>query len=106
MSTYNPDKWLLIKIGGTDPHYRVFGTWSGGYITSDSWRLNSGIASVTEDEDFYYFKGSSGSVYNCRKGMYGSNAYGWSVITGMQDEDRFEIMEEPQNIMEMDWIIS
>ncbi len=102
---YHPDKWLLIKIGGTDPHYRVFGTWSGGYLGSDEWRLNSGITRVEEDEKYYYFYGSSGSYYRCHKEMYGSTAYGWNVIQGYADEDRFVVMEEPDNIMEMDWII-
>lgn len=103
---YHPDKWLLIKIGGTDPHYRVFGTWSGGYLGSDEWRLNSGITRVEEDEEYYYFYGGSGSQYRCHKEMYGSTAYGWGVIQGYVDKDRFTIMEEPDNIMEMDWIIS
>ena len=102
---YHPDKWLLIKIGGTDPHYRVFGSWSGGYLGSDEWRLNSGVTRVEEDEDYYYFYGSSGSYYRCHKEMYGATVYGWGVVRGYEDEDRFVVMEEPDNIMEMDWII-
>lgn len=103
---YHPDKWLLIKIGGTDPHYRVFGAWSGGYLGSDEWRMNSGIVRVEEDDKHYYFYGGSGSQYRCTKGMYGSTAYGWGVVQGYVDGDRLTIMDEPDNIMEMDWIIS
>lgn len=103
---YHPDKWLLIKIGGTDPHYRVFGAWSGGYLGSDEWRMNSGIVRVEEDDKHYYFYGHSGSQYRCTKGMYGSTAYGWGVAQGYVDEDRLTIIDEPDNIMEMDWIIS
>ncbi len=103
---YTPDKWLLVKIGGTDPHYRVFGSWGGGYTSGDSWRLNSGITRVEEDEKYYYFYGGSGSCYACNKNMYGATAYGWGVIQGYVDEDRFTIMEKPDNIMDMDWIIS
>lgn len=95
----------MIKIGGTDPHYRIFGSWYGGYAGSYSWRLNSGVKSVEEDENYYYFYGSTGSCYQCHKESYGANSYGWSVVTGMKDDDRFEIMEEPENVMEMDWII-
>lgn len=29
--------------------------------------MNSGITSVEEDEEYYYFKGESGSVYKCWK---------------------------------------
>tara|TARA_B110000977_G_scaffold3549_1_gene4917 strand:- start:2953 stop:3282 length:330 start_codon:yes stop_codon:yes gene_type:complete len=109
MSNYYPDKWCLIKISGTDPHYRVFGTWSGGYLDGDSWRMNSGITSVTEDDDKYYFKGYSGSVYECYKDMYGSNMYGYGVIKGYSDKtygDLFSLIEEkPKNIMGMDWFI-
>jgi hypothetical protein len=105
MNEYNPDKWLLIKIGGTDPHYRVFGSWSGGYLDGDSWRMNSGITRVEEDGDYYKFFGSSGSCYRCHKEMYGATTYGWSVATGYVDDDRLTIMEEPNDIMNMDWII-
>lgn len=105
MNEYNPDKWLLIKIGGTDPHYRVFGSWSGGYLDGDSWRMNSGITRVEEDGDYYKFFGSSGSCYRCHKEMYGATAYGWSVATGYVDDDRLTIMEEPDDVMNMDWII-
>lgn len=33
--TYSPEEWQIIKINGTDPHYRVFGSWRGGYTTGD-----------------------------------------------------------------------
>lgn len=102
---YHPDKWLLVKISGTDPHYRLFGAWSGGYLGSDEWRLNSGVTRVEEDEKYYYFYGSNGSCYRCHKEMYGSTAYGWAVVRGYEDEDRFTVMDKPDNIMEMDWII-
>lgn len=102
---YNPDKWLLVKIGGTDPHYRVFGSWSGGYLGSDEWRLNSGITRAEEDETHYHFYGSTGSCYSCNKEMYGATAYGWNVIEGYVDEDRLTIMDKPDNIMDIEWII-
>ena len=58
---YTPDKWLLIKVNGENPHYRVFASWYGGYLGSDSWRMNSGITKVTENNDSYLFEGESGS---------------------------------------------
>lgn len=33
-----PDNWLVIKIGVTDPIYKVFATWHGGYLDGDSWK--------------------------------------------------------------------
>ena len=32
MNEYNPDNWVIIKIKGDDPHYRVLAGWSGGYF--------------------------------------------------------------------------
>jgi hypothetical protein len=77
---YNPSRWLLIKINGPTPVYKVFATWGGGYLDGDSWRMNSGVIGVTEDKDFYYFEGHSGSIYQCRKTSYGCTGYGTSVL--------------------------
>lgn len=102
--TYSPDKWLLIKIGGTDPHYRVFGSWSGGYLDGDSWRMNSGITSVEEDENYYYFHGNTGSIYRCHKEMYGATVYGYGVAQNYVRENLFEIIDMPDNIMELEYV--
>lgn len=103
---YTPDKWLLIKINGKDPHYRVFASWYGGYIGSDSWRMNSGITSVTEDDNFYYFHGSSGSTYNCHKKSHGISGYGSSVLNNIiekQPELDIQILSEDVKILELEY---
>ena len=66
---YAPDKWLILKISGIDPHYKVFGVWAGGYLYGDSWRMNSGIVRSTDGDEFINFYGSSGSCYSCNKTM-------------------------------------
>ena len=105
--SYVPDKWMLIKIGGTDPHYRVFGMWSGGFFGSDEWRMNSGIVRVEEDEKNYRFYGSSGSCYTCFKEAYGYTSYGYGIAYSYEDGERFGVIEDkPEDIMNMDWIIS
>ena len=93
---YSPDKWMLIKITGKDPHYRVFGSWSGGYLGSDSWRMNSGITSMIEEDDHYLFIGSTGSTYACHKDMYGATIYGMGIAQSYEKDhpDRFEILDE------------
>lgn len=108
MTTYNPDKWMLVKMNDAKKdkfHHRVFATWSGGYTTGDSWKLNSGITTITEDGDYYLFAGSSGSVYRCHKEMYGSNGYGWGVINSLIEDSKeyvtIEILEEPENVFEI-----
>lgn len=107
MSTYNPDKWLVVKIShGDASHYRVFACWYGGYAGSDRWKLNSGITKVTQDENFYYFDGSSGSVYQCHKETYGANMYGQGVLNNIienssKDGTIVEILPEETNFMEL-----
>lgn len=109
MSDYTPDKWLIIKIThGSDTHYRVFAVWYGGWAGSDSWKLNSGITKVTQDDNFYYFEGSSGSVYQCHKNTYGSNMYGSSVLNNMieksaKDGTIIEILPEETHFMELNY---
>jgi hypothetical protein len=79
--TQTPDRWLIIDCGG-DGLYKVFATWSGGYLDGDSWRLNSGIESVEEDGDYLLFHGHSGSIYKCHKDSYGTTAFGTMVVHG------------------------
>jgi len=69
MSEYNPDSWVIIKITVPDQKtiYKVLGGWSGGYLDGDSWQLNSGIAKVEKNGDYFDFHGYSGSVYKCHK---------------------------------------
>ena len=35
MTNYNPDNWVVIKMSGNDPHYRVLAGWSGGYLDGE-----------------------------------------------------------------------
>ena len=51
MSNYKPDNWVVIKMDGDNPHYRVLAGWSGGYLHGDSWKINSGITRVEDDGD-------------------------------------------------------
>lgn len=80
---YVPDKWIMVEIKGTDPHYRIFASWSGGYLGSDEWRLNSGVVEVEDGDTHWLFHGHTGSVYKCSKKMYGVTAYGWGVLNSM-----------------------
>ena len=109
MAEYNPNRWLVVSIThNTKTHYRVFGTWGGGYLHGDSWKLNSGITEATADEDLFHFSGSSGSVYNCRKNSYGSTGYGWGVLNAMTEDSMkqgtlIQILEEDTNFLELDY---
>lgn len=66
---YKPDNWVILEMEQDGlTFYKVCGGWSGGYLGSDSWRVNSGIVDVQENEEGYWdFVGSSGAVYRCWK---------------------------------------
>jgi hypothetical protein len=107
MRNYFPDNWVVIKFKGDDPRYRILAGWSGGYTTGNSWRMNSGIVRVTEDEHCFNFYGASGSCYQCRKTAYClrmNNAYIWSQLQ-KQHGDKVEMMLEDTDWLNMDWII-
>jgi len=108
MSNHTCDNWVVIKMKGDDPHYRLLVGTSGGYLDGSSWRLNSGITEVNETNDYYYIKGSSGSEYRCHKGSYTlrmNNAHIWAQLQELHG-DKVEMMPEDTDWMSMDWIIS
>ena len=105
MSEYCPDNWVVIFLDGDGPHYRILAGWSGGYLSGDSWRMNSGIVRVEETETSYDFYGSSGSCYSCGKNSYGlrmNNAYIWSQLEEKYG-DKVQMLDEDTNWLEIDW---
>jgi hypothetical protein len=94
MTDYNPDQWVVLKIVAyNETHYRVFGTWRGGYLYGDSWRMNSGVTAVEELEDHYVFVGSSGSRYKCYKETYGAAMYSAGIIQSFIQDAEEENVE-------------
>ena len=81
MTEYVPDRWCVISIpSNRETVYKVFASWSGGYIGGDSWKLNSGIVRADLIDGCWHFQGSSGSVYVCGCNSYGTNGYGAGVL--------------------------
>ena len=104
---HTPDNWVVIRLKGDDPHYRVLAGWSGSYLNGSSWRMNSGITEVNETADYYYFKGSSGSEYRCGKSCYMlrmNNAGTWAQLQELHG-DKVELMPEDTDWMNIDWRI-
>lgn len=92
-----PDGWVIIKVEGPEPHYRVFASWSGGYTNGDVWRMNSGIVKCEYDEkeDEYSFYGTSGSVYVCHKPGYNRiSAYNYGVLDSYVRKNAITVLEE------------
>ena len=107
MSDNKPDKWVVVRIARKDtpPIYKVFASWYGGYLGSDSWKLNSGIVRAYYEGNCFVFDGRSGSTYICHKGTYGSNGYGYVVLETMierakQNGISIEILPEETNWLE------
>ena len=105
ITDYFPDKWVVIKISIPEESiYKVFGSWIGGYLSGDSWRMNSGIESVSLNEDLILFKGFSGSIYHCHKDSYGTTAFSGGVLLNMIDKTNgsIVILDENTNWLNLD----
>ena len=83
-----PDRWVVLELNNKGTTiYKVFGSWAGGYLDGDRWKANSGIVSVEEDDEYYYFIGYSGSCYKCHKKGYGvMTSYSQSILDNLIDK--------------------
>jgi hypothetical protein len=83
-SSWNPDRWVVIEMAefGVASSRKVLAGWTGGYLSGDSWRLSSQIVSEKEFADRWEFSGSSGSLYVCRKSLYGLSSLMAQVWVG------------------------
>jgi len=94
-----PNKWCIINVTNNEGETfsKVFGTWSGGYLDGDSWRLNSGIKKIEEDDDNYTFTSKSGARYICAKSSYGvAGASNYGILHSFKGKhpDRVDILDE------------
>ena len=89
MSEYNPDRWAIVKFKGKDSTwYKVIGSWYGGYLNGDSWRLSSGLERIEEDGDYYLMHNYSGSIYKCYKQGEGMHMTARGVIMSAEEEGK------------------
>ena len=104
MTEYTPDNWIVFsspKVKG----YRILAGWSGGYLDSDHWRINSGIDRVDFDGDYYFFYGATGSVYRCHKNAYclrNNNSYIWEQL----ESEKYQAVMLPESTdwLNFDWV--
>lgn len=103
MSTYHPDKWVLVEFDSpaNGKITKVLASWYGGYLGSDSWKLSSGVNKITKTDAGYEFLNDSGSVYFCHKDAYGMSGYTGSVynnfstqIKDLNDGSTVRILDE------------
>jgi len=70
LTILTPDNWIILEIKDKKTYetsHKVLAGWSGGYLTGNSWRINSGIKSIETKEDFYVVTGHSETVYHLYK---------------------------------------
>lgn len=108
--TYSPDGWVIVKLEGDDPHYRVFASFRGGYARGDAWQLNSGIvrAAFVEELGVYQFDGHSGSIYYCSKNSYGNlGMYCQSVLDNFieKSHNTMVMLDDEDDWTTKDWIL-
>jgi len=110
MSDNEPDKWVVVRITRKDCPviHKIFASWYGGYLVSDSWKLNSGIVRVYNEGNRFVFDGRSGSTYICHEGTYGSSGYGYDVLETMierakQNGVSIEILPEDTDFLHLDF---
>jgi hypothetical protein len=98
MNEYVPDIWVVLKVAENpdDIHYRVLGGWYGGYLGSDSWRLNSGITSHEFDGDYWKFYGSSGSCYKCHQDSYRMNVVTGNVYSSLREKWKVALLDDKE----------
>jgi hypothetical protein len=91
MSVYNPEGFAFLKIADpSEPEgfiYKVIGSWSGGYLYGESWRMNSGIESVEDKNTHLHVHGHSGSIYVVRKGGQGLSSYAMCILAPLLGQE-------------------
>lgn len=89
-----PEKWVILKIENNgNTFYKVFGSWAGGYLGADNWKLNSGIDKIEQDDNYYYFIGFSDSCYKCHKKSYGTvTLFGRNILNDIIEKSKGKIV--------------
>ena len=109
MNEYTCDNWVVLFMNGPDKHYRLLTGISGGYLYGDSWRMNSGIVRVSEDENGYLlFYGHSGSCYRSSRESYGLRMNNAGIYEQLRETcpGQIELLDENTDWLKQDWIIN
>lgn len=85
---YQPDCWRVILINNSI--VKIYAAWSGSYINSDCYRINSGTESIVEKECHYLIYGFSGSVYKLNKSAGHMNAYCQGVLNHVLESEQIK----------------
>ena len=103
MSTYTPDKFVLIDYGSTYPpkeRYAILAGFYGGFAGSNSWKRSSPVVSVVVDDKQIIATTYSGSKYILYKGCVGVTMLTQSLLSQTQLETIDEWEEIVQKLKE------
>ena len=96
---YIPDGWVLCKYKN---NYKVFCSWSGGYLHGDSWRLHSKVRTVHRDDDANYIINKDGTSYQLNPHAYGRiSVYNRVELSGFEEKG-LEVLEESEGILTLE----
>lgn len=103
MSEYFPDVWVVVELSGSkiqapnNCYHRILAGWYGGFVGADSWKLNSGVEKIIEQDDHYEVHGSSGSIYYCGKHCEKTNRYTQGILENFvkNNSDEFSMKRVP-----------
>lgn len=94
MSDYSPDCWIIVEISGTSipkTHRRILAGWYGDFLQGDSWKLSSGIESVTERLEHWEVANTSGSIYMLHKNNEGFSRLTQAIFESYKEDSSDEI---------------
>lgn len=98
---YNPDKWVILKFKDkNNTWYKVLGSWYGGYINGDSWRMSSGLVRIEDKEDHYDMHNHSGSIYRVGKESEGMHLTAHSIFVQAEEQCKKNDIELSQITVE------
>lgn len=100
MTYYTPDAYRVLSIQQEDGSnlIKIFGSWNGGYLDGDSWRLNSGTKDIVETFDKYRFHGYSGSVYEVNKNQGKLTSYNAHILDGFLKHEFIKVVSVEEAI--------
>lgn len=81
---YTPDSYSVLLIDNSI--IKIYASWTGSFASGDAYRLNSGVESIVEKENYYLVFGYSGSVYKLYKNKGRMNAYCQGILNKLLEE--------------------
>ena len=111
MSAYHPDVWVPILIDSRmhGKVYKVLAGWYGGFTGSNSWKLSSGVESLSVEDHgvsgkLYIMPQASGSVYVCHENNERLSMLTSDILSACQQQadesgDEFTIAQVEMSVL-------